>query len=732
MKAGPAVRTLVLALLAALVVPASARADDTLVIGVSALHPLGLQQQPLSASTARGDLGGALTRAQRRAIGGAQVQTAAAGNGRVELRSEAFVFSNSTARGAILAAWRSRHRASVVAVGAGKGWLSSGTDGGRARITVAFADGARLGLLVLRAAGARGTVQAEALQYASLAASVLPTPLAASAWGRLLEQVRPDGSVSEQTALSTFVLAYGSLPGVHRPAGPAGEALSGDLAADWILAYLPKLRGALADAVRAGLGLSGAGHAARTASYGDPGFRVSSSLTAQAQHWASEFASPTSLDHQLGLKIVAGTSPNLYGSALAETLPVSANGTFSSAGPYCRIAVRPATATGSTEVLDVVLAHEVFHCEEDELSPAAFAAGGAWIIEGLAQWAANEITQLNPSILDWMGAYAQTPSQPLFARDYTAVGFWGHVQDQTLDLWQRIPAILRAGLSNTAAFAAATSNSPAFLSTWGSSFFRDASAGPAWEMTSPIANFPDTAPVHVISTSSVVAAQPYATAQYIITVKPSAPIIRIAISGTARLSESQNIEDPAGDYCTVSDCSDVCPPGSAPNVATTPLDPDHAELALTGVPGGTAGTVTYLPLSSVCQPWSSAGTPSSGGPPSTSGVYTLTHCGNVLGAHLVIAPGVEGSLEVSTDLYELAIETLPGSSLTCAYAAQWIPALTADPPSKTLAGGPPGYLCNAESAIGQDPTASKGGCVLLASGSPLSPSVFLWNPYTPP
>ncbi len=734
MHGGLTARLLALVLVAAVALPASASADDTLVVPTSALHPLGLQPQPVSASVARADLGGGLASAQRAALARAQVQAAGARGASLQLRSEAFVFSAPAASARILAAWRSRRHAGVVTLGSASGWLASKADGGRVTMTVAFADGARLGLVVLNAAGSPSAARASALQYASLAASLLPTPLAASAWGRLLERVRPDGTVSEQTALSALALAYGPLPGVRPAPGPAGEPLTGDVAAEWMLGYLPQLRGALADAVRAKLGLSATGHAARAASFGDPGFKVSAGLTEQAQHWASEYASPISLDHQLKLRIVAGTSPNVSASALAETLPVTANGTFSPTGPYCRIAVRPATAAGPTEVLDVVLAHEVFHCEEADLSPGTFDAGHAWIIEGLAQWAADEVTQLNPSILDWMGGYVQTPSIPLFIRAYSAVGFWGHVQDETLELWQRIPAILQAALNNTAAFSAATSNSPELLSTWGSSFFRDASAGPAWEITSPIANFPDTAPVHVISSSSAVAAQPYATSQYVIAVAPSSPIVKIAISGTSRLSESQNIEDPAGYYCTVSDCSDICPQGSTLSVATAPLDPEHTELALTGGPGGTAGTVTYLPLSSVCQPASSAGTPTSGAPPGTGGAgdYTFTNCGSVPGAHLVIAPTVEGSLEVATSQYELGIETLPGSSLTCAYAAQWIPALTADPPAKTLAGGPPGYLCNGEEAIGQEPTAGKGDCALIASGGGLASSIFLWVPYTPP
>jgi hypothetical protein len=730
-------------LIAAMAAPCAAEAAGVagaLVIPVSVLSPLGLQPQSLPVSAARADLDTGLTATQRRELARAQVQAAGAAGDGVQLHSDAFVFASPGARAQILDAWKRKHRADAVAVGASGDLITSAGAGAGVRVTVAFASGARLGLVVLSASGpAVASARATALQYAALAASALPTALAGSAWGRLLEQVSPQGSVSEHTALSAFALAFGPLPGVRTPPGAGSDALSGDVVAGWILGYLPKLPRALADAVRAKLGLSVAGdapRAARAASYGDPAFHLSATLTQQAQHWASEYAAPTSLDHRLQLTIVAGTSTNVQGGALAETLPVTAGGAFSTAGPYCRIAVHPSVAKGSTEVLDVVLAHEVFHCEEDELSSTEFTPAHGWVTEGLAQWAANDVTQMNPSLLDWMSEYVLTPGLPLFARVYSAVGFWGHVQDQTLDLWQRIPAILRASTSDTAAFAVATSNSPELLSTWGSSFFRDAFGGPAWEITSPIANFSDSAPVHIIAGDSAVAAAPYATAQYIVTVNPRAPIVKIAITGTARLSESQNIEDPNGYYCTTSDCSEACPAGSSLSVATTPLDPDHTELALSGGAGGSAGTVTYPPLSSLCQPSSSTSVPPAGGSSEENGskVYAILHCPAVQGARYVFAPSVEGSFEVATETYELGLEYLPESSLTCAYASQWIPALTADPPSQSLAGGPPGYLCSSDAAV-VEPTAAHGSCVLLPpnpNGATLSTSIFLWVPMSPP
>jgi hypothetical protein len=83
--------------------------------------------------------------------------------------------------------------------------------------TVPWRDGARIGVVVLSASrGVRDPARV-ADRYAFLADRWLRTPLPASAWARVLTQIRPDGTVSKATALQAFSIVYGPLPGVPSP-----------------------------------------------------------------------------------------------------------------------------------------------------------------------------------------------------------------------------------------------------------------------------------------------------------------------------------------------------------------------------------------------------------------------------------------------------------------------------------------------------------------------------------
>lgn len=95
-------------------------------------------------------------------------------------------------------------------------------------------DGARLGLIVMTATRDVSGARAEAVSYAVLADSYLKTPLPRTAWGKVMAQVRSNGSVSEPTALEAFALSYGALLGVRVPSGARTTIVSGDLAYDWV------------------------------------------------------------------------------------------------------------------------------------------------------------------------------------------------------------------------------------------------------------------------------------------------------------------------------------------------------------------------------------------------------------------------------------------------------------------------------------------------------------------
>ncbi|MGB0093685.1 MAG: hypothetical protein WBP81_14290 [Solirubrobacteraceae bacterium] len=83
--------------------------------------------------------------------------------------------------------------------------------------------------------------------------------------------------------------------------------------------------------------------------------------------------------------------------------------------------------------------------------------------------------------------YLATPTTPLFERCYDAVGFWGHADDVLPGLFKRMATILNAG-GNEAAFQFAVGSQDAFLTSWGSSTFRGATA--PWQMHSPIEPWP--------------------------------------------------------------------------------------------------------------------------------------------------------------------------------------------------------------------------------------------------
>ena len=295
--------------------------------------------------------------------------------------------------------------------------------------SVLWRDGARLGLIVLRESDGVAATRSAAIQYAVLAESYLTTALPTTAWQKVMAQVQPDGAVSEQTALEAVALSYGRLPGVHVPSGARSATVSGDLAEDWVTPYLPRLKGRLRKAVYRSLGLTPPGVTAHTASYGDADFQPDATLTAAANKWKLVYALPTYLGHYLSLPIVAGDSFATNGTAPADATTVDQDGTN-----YCRVRLLPASKDYDASTISHILAHEVFHCEEFDFDPG-LAHLGAWVVEGMAEWAAETLAPV-PGYLGVLDDYTLTPHTPLFARSYDAEGFWGHIQDTSPDLWQ--------------------------------------------------------------------------------------------------------------------------------------------------------------------------------------------------------------------------------------------------------------------------------------------------------
>jgi hypothetical protein len=393
----------------ALLAPSFARAASSLVFSSASFSTLGLRPAAASVGSARRELGAGLPRYERLLLGIAVIEASAASASDQQWRSDAFVLRSPAVAERVLTSWRIVHRAQRVAVGAG-GAVFVRRSRGHAVARVLWREGPRLGLITLTSTESIRNARAAALGYTPLADSFLKTPLPTTAWGRVLDQVRPNGTVSQQTALRAFALAYGPVPGVTRPSGPIGEIPDGTMAAEWVLGYRSRLSPRQLRVVDRLLGLRSPGASARVAGppdYGDPGWTEDPHLEAVAHSYVAAYDAEFGV--ALPLTVVAGYSttvlhnPYTGGAAPGDAAPLEdAAGDWGAGDPHiCRVRLGPVGRTYTAAAQSAGVAHEVFHCFEFYFlgSRAWFSQPKPWIMEGLAVWGSSvwTITFLTPT-----------------------------------------------------------------------------------------------------------------------------------------------------------------------------------------------------------------------------------------------------------------------------------------------------------------------------------------------
>jgi hypothetical protein len=554
-----------------------------------------------------------LPRSAQKLIGRSAAQASAAGKGSQKLLSAAFVLASNGAAHQVLVAWKRVHHARKLKLGT-DGATAALRTGGAITYSLAWREGANVGLLQLRAPAKQHTAAALAFELAALADSALRPTVPPTAFDQVAAQVQPDGTMPENAALEAFALAYGALPGV--PVPPGSEASDpekdGTVAGDWVLSYLPSLSPQLQAAIDQKLGFTPPGQA-REAVLGDAGFTVDPGLTTIAQNWATLEGDASHLGQALTLTISAGYSANVSNTAVADAYPVDAAGHFKATGPNCRLRVNPKYKTDQTRVKQA-LAHEVFHCFQFMIAGNGYDGKlKAWVLEGTADWVEETVVPLAYTDAEAWGIpdYVTHQNTPLFSRSYDASGFWGHVQDTYGDLWTRLKSVLAAN-GNAAVFQAAGGNDANFLSTWGSAVANEATGSSVWTTTSPIAipagtHAPRTSITYsAANPTTLVTAAAYTTNAYEIHPSAAAPVVHIKINGTARMSPKNNYTSQLKDgfFCVgPSAASCKCPNGTSGEVqGGYPEDEPLPLLVLTGNPaGGTNGQVTYQPLSNFCK-----------------------------------------------------------------------------------------------------------------------------------
>lgn len=588
-----------------------------LVPSPAVLAAAGLRAQTISLTAIVRTLRASLPRADRALLGVTGGQAIAGRTRGVRVVFAGFEPGGTGRAAAVLRGWIARTHAARAALAAGAG-VSVAAKRGVSVVTILWRRAARLGFVSVRAATSHA--RALAARYAGLEDARLFAPQPTTALQRLFAQVRPNGSVSERTALQAVALLYGPIPRVRRPAGPAGVALSGDIATGWILPYLSRLPGTQRRAVAGRLGIRLSArkrpHAALCilCDYGDPTFKENAGLQAIVDKWVSAYESKLG---SLGMTVVVGTS-TAPSTAFADAFALNdATGAYGQGAPsICRVRAFPKLVSETADGQGWVLAHETFHCFEYRILGAGAwnSQPSAWAMEGLASWAAFAIDPVNwKSAINKILDYIKAPSTSLFQRGYDAVGFWLHLEDLHGPFWSQIPGIVTGG-SWEADFNASGANTDDFWTSWGSSVLRTVSGDANWDMLCPcsggsgsagyLPDFNGLAPGNfqdLTGQGGGVDAFPYGTSQYKIT---GGPVVHVAISGSARLSTQHNYTD-LGDrwFCTSGADTCKCPPDTTGEIpATDPLEPD-ALLGLSGDPlTGTYGEVSTYTIDDLCRP----------------------------------------------------------------------------------------------------------------------------------
>ena len=112
-----------------------------------------------------------------------------------------------------------------------------------------------------------------------------------------------------------------------------------------------------------------------------------------------------------------------------------------------------------------------------------------WVKEGGADWLGGMTVQETGSPVeevDWE-PWLEEPTDDLFTRSYSGVGFFAMIQQAGVDGWARMrDTLFAASGGNSAAYQRATAGLPdVFYKRWGPGLLRDKSLGSEWDYEGP-------------------------------------------------------------------------------------------------------------------------------------------------------------------------------------------------------------------------------------------------------
>ena len=511
-----------------------------------------------------------------------------------------------------------------------------------------------------------------------------------SSYAALFAQIRPDGTVSKETALEAFALAIAPLPGVTPPSGAAPtptERLDGTFAIDWIRPYLDDLTPAQKAVVDAAIAPDpNAPIHPPTSSLDRFPVVLADATSTKAYESLIGSAIPV-IATKLGRTLHLGWSVTLNTTQeeSASTFAVTYATWFPLRGySACSIHVNPLLANSTdAPVVSATMAHEIFHCFQYDWfdQHGGFKQLPEWIIEGQAEWVGEMVGGPSNAGKDWWGTYLTQPATPLWQRTYEAVGFYQHLAEEGIDPWTHIDAMLSQN-TNVDAYQAAGASADVFLDTWASGLFRDQTLGDEWNAKGPWTLNAHAPPEQLTVASGET--KDVATSVVVnkdIRVTSTADVVEVQMKGHVRIHTHPPSEETSTTdrwLCTKEGGCD-CPPGEhfagpkLESVAST------FELGLTGSLNGANGTVAGHPLDEYClpdrSPQVSPGTPCrtdcghSNGDPHLRTVNRYKYDFQAAG-EFVLLRSPDGSIEVQAREVPLADSAIPGVAVNTAIAAR--------------------------------------------------------------
>jgi hypothetical protein len=440
-------------------------------------------------------------------------------------------------------------------------------------------------------------------------------PVPTTAWEQVLAGVADPMPL--QTAIDAFSVAFRPIDGATPTNLEPGYSGSGSGPLRWILGHWDELNPTQQGQVEVVLADWESGATASAgplvlASISPFSRRATSAGAPQALVDDMVVNIETLLGRTLSVPVVAKAAPSnaAVDDAYAMTVPRDAAGGFAGHLASCSVVFAPDGLALTGSDLVALAAHEVFHCFEYDLGTVLQSGHRpAWIVEGMAEWVGETIAGGSSlSTGTWKGWLDHFASQPLFDRAYTAIGFYSHVDDSGVELWERLDqAILASDTSSEAAYQVLIEGGSADLvDSWAPGYFREPARAPVWDQSGPgiTLDAPDIGEVVLHEESAVsISAAPYAAAFLEVDAVAEVVTFESPGEGLALLADGTTVELEelhGAALCTTGSCA--CSEGtSRAGTVFTPTSPGVISIGATGHVFGSEVTVIGWSLERFCQ-----------------------------------------------------------------------------------------------------------------------------------